>query len=102
MDPSRKQDSTGTARNVAAKRNSGFDRAILSAIAIGLFNVELTGSALAQQRVGPNSASNQWEVLEGCRLVEAGARDGDSFHVRHRDREYVFRLYFADAPETDN
>lgn len=53
----------------------------------------------AQQRVGTGAASNKWEVLEGCRLVDKGARDGDSFHVRHRDREYVFRLYFVDAPE---
>lgn len=27
--------------------------------------------------------------------------DGDSFHVLHGDKEYVFRLYFVDAPETD-
>lgn len=53
----------------------------------------------AQQRIGADAASNKWEVLESCRLVETGPRDGDSFHVRHRDREYVFRLYFVDAPE---
>ena len=28
------------------------------------------------------------------------ANDGDSFHVLQRGREYIFRLYFADAPET--
>jgi competence protein ComEA len=53
----------------------------------------------AQQRIGADATSNKWEVLEGCRLVDKGARDGDSFHARHRDREYVFRLYFVDAPE---
>lgn len=28
--------------------------------------------------------------------------DGDSFRVRQGDREFVFRLYFVDAPETDH
>jgi len=55
----------------------------------------------AQQRIGADATSNKWEVLEGCQLIETGWRDGDSFHVRHGDREYVFRLYYVDAPETD-
>ncbi len=29
------------------------------------------------------------------------ATDGDSFHLRHRGRDYVFRLYFVDAAETN-
>jgi endonuclease YncB( thermonuclease family) len=28
--------------------------------------------------------------------------DGDSFHVRQGGRDYIFRLYFVDAPETDS
>ncbi len=27
--------------------------------------------------------------------------DGDSFHVQTKSRHYIFRLYFVDAPETD-
>ena len=27
--------------------------------------------------------------------------DGDSFHVKYGQREFIFRLYFVDAPETD-
>ena len=27
--------------------------------------------------------------------------DADSFHVRANGKEYIFRLYFVDAPETD-
>jgi len=27
--------------------------------------------------------------------------DGDSFHVMHQGREYIFRLYFVDSPESD-
>jgi len=55
----------------------------------------------AQQRIATGATSNKWETLEHCRLLEKGWRDGDSFHVRHKDREYVFRLYFVDAPEAD-
>lgn len=57
-------------------------------------------AALAQQKSGVNEAV-KWEILEGCRLVTNSILDGDSFHVRHKDREYIFRLYFVDAPETD-
>ncbi len=41
-----------------------------------------------------------WEVLEDCRLIKAGLNDGDSFLVKHGDEEFVFRLYYVDAPET--
>ena len=42
-----------------------------------------------------------WVTLEDCQLVPNEANDGDSFHVRAKDREYIFRLYFVDAPEID-
>lgn len=57
-------------------------------------------AGLAQQKSGVKEAV-KWEILEGCRLVTNSIMDGDSFHVRHKDREYIFRLYFVDAPETD-
>jgi ankyrin repeat protein/endonuclease YncB( thermonuclease family) len=43
-----------------------------------------------------------WTVLEDCRLISSGANDGDSFHVRHQGKEYIFRLYYVDAAETSN
>jgi len=46
-------------------------------------------------------ASGDWVTLENCRLVPNPANDGDSFHVRANDKEYIFRLYLVDAPETD-
>lgn len=46
-------------------------------------------------------AEPNWEKLTGCRLVTNQVVDGDSFHVIHKGREYVFRLYFVDAPESD-
>ena len=42
-----------------------------------------------------------WITLENCRLVPSEANDGDSFHVRAHEKEYIFRLYLVDAPETD-
>lgn len=42
----------------------------------------------------------EWTVLEGCRLMKSGGNDGDSFHVKHDGKEYIFRLYFVDAAET--
>jgi len=42
----------------------------------------------------------EWVDLEGCKMAENASNDGDSFHVKHKGREYVFRLYFVDAPET--
>lgn len=47
------------------------------------------------------SAGPRWYVYRDCRLVEHPANDGDSFHVRTRSAEYIFRLYFVDAPECD-
>lgn len=45
--------------------------------------------------------SRDWIVLENCRLISNPANDGDSFHASAGAREYIFRLYMVDAPETD-
>src|SRR5882762_4239719 len=45
--------------------------------------------------------SKDWIVLENCRLIPNPANDGDSFHASAGAREYIFRLYMVDAPETD-
>ena len=45
--------------------------------------------------------SKHWIVLKDCRLISNPANDGDSFHARAGAREYIFRLYMVDAPETD-
>lgn len=41
-----------------------------------------------------------WEKLADCKLLPNRSNDGDSFHVEHEGKEYIFRLYFVDAPET--
>ncbi len=42
-----------------------------------------------------------WTELKDCVLVDNPSNDGDSFHIRHGKKEYIIRLYFVDAPETD-
>lgn len=42
-----------------------------------------------------------WATLADCRYVAHSNNDGDSFHVRCGDDEFVLRLYFVDAPETN-
>jgi endonuclease YncB( thermonuclease family) len=42
-----------------------------------------------------------WEQFTQCRYVETKYNDGDSFRVSCDGREFVLRLYYVDAPETD-
>lgn len=42
-----------------------------------------------------------WKTFKDCRYLPNAANDGDSFHVRAAGKEYIFRLYFVDTPETD-
>ncbi|MEO5755131.1 MAG: helix-hairpin-helix domain-containing protein [Chthoniobacterales bacterium] len=46
--------------------------------------------------------ASEWKTFKDCRYLPNAANDGDSFHVRAGGREYIFRLYFVDTPETDN
>ncbi len=46
------------------------------------------------------AAAEKWTVLEKCKLKPNYYNDGDSFHVIHKGKEYIFRLYFVDTPET--
>jgi endonuclease YncB( thermonuclease family) len=52
-------------------------------------------------RVAVARADEQWVTYKDCRYLPNAANDGDSFHVQTAGREYIFRLYFVDAPETD-
>lgn len=47
------------------------------------------------------SAEEAWVRLDGCRIIEHPSNDGDSFRVRHDGKEYLFRLCYVDAPETE-
>ena len=46
-------------------------------------------------------AREPWVTLNDCRYVDNDSNDGDSFHIRSGRKEYIFRLYFVDSPETD-
>jgi len=63
---------------------------------IGLLALAIVCVAHVSARV-----SQDWIVLENCRLISNLANDGDSFHASAGAREYIFRLYMVDAPETD-
>ena len=43
----------------------------------------------------------KWVELTNCRLDADASNDADSFHVKAAGKEYIFRLYFVDAAETD-
>jgi competence ComEA-like helix-hairpin-helix protein len=51
--------------------------------------------------LGARDTTKDWVVLENCRLIRNPANDGDSFHASVGEKEYLFRLYLVDAPETD-
>jgi endonuclease YncB( thermonuclease family) len=48
----------------------------------------------------PCLASAPWVTLQGGHYLIKRPNDGDSFHVSVEGHEYIFRLYFVDAPET--
>ena len=43
-----------------------------------------------------------WETWDDCRFEADKYFDGDSFHVTHGRASAIIRLYFVDAPETDD
>lgn len=49
----------------------------------------------------PAWAQRKWKELDGVRLLEHDANDGDSFHAKRKRTEYLFRLYYVDTAETD-
>jgi competence ComEA-like helix-hairpin-helix protein len=51
--------------------------------------------------VATADAHDPWVTLTNCQYVANDSNDGDSFHVRSGRKEYIFRLYFVDSPETD-
>jgi len=42
-----------------------------------------------------------WVTFTNCQYVAHADSDGDSFHVRSGTNEFLLRLYFVDAPETN-
>jgi len=46
--------------------------------------------------------ASDWQELRGCQFIPNEFNDGDSFHVKHSGKEYIFRLYFVDTPESED
>ena len=57
--------------------------------------------ALLAPAVTGASAAGRWYTYANCRLIDNPANDGDSFHVKTKSDEFIFRLYFVDTPECD-
>jgi DNA uptake protein ComE-like DNA-binding protein len=76
-------------------RSSIFSRIGLSAL------IAVVIVRIAAVDVDAREKSKEWIVLKDCRFIPNPANDGDSFHVSVGPNEYLFRLYFVDAPETD-
>ena len=72
-----------------------------SLIPLRFGRIALVTAALLWPAVVDFGARNDWTVLENCRFIANPANDGDSFHVSVGSKEYIFRLYLVDAPETD-
>ena len=58
--------------------------------------------ALTLSASRPVLAANDWQTLENCKLLHNASNDGDSFHVQHAGKEYIFRLYYVDCCETED
>ena len=57
-------------------------------------------AAQSEPSVAGDLTHGDYEVLEGCSLVENRRNDGDSFYVKHESGKTEFRLYFVDTPES--
>ena len=50
---------------------------------------------------GQGAERREWVTLTNCQLVASEYNDGDSFRIRSGTNEFIARLYFVDAPETN-
>ena len=58
-------------------------------------------TSLAQEPAITPKHSRHFTRYEGCEFVPTKYADGDSFNVRIGADEFVLRLYYVDAPESD-
>jgi len=73
--------------------------ALPSRMALLLFALLLAfGIAAAESK---RKEPAKWVTLNECRFMSEENSDGDSFHIKYGQREFILRLYFVDAPETD-
>lgn len=75
-------------------------RAALRIIILFAVPILFTPPAAANPGGDRKSPVDQWVTLSGCRLLPNTYNDGDSYHVTHGGKEYLFRLCYVDTPET--
>lgn len=61
----------------------------------------LAGAWVPAAAAARESRGGGWEKMEGAVLGD-GYADADSFNIRHKGKTHIIRLYFVDAPETDD
>lgn len=59
-----------------------------------------TANPTTKNKTPATQLNSQWKTLKDCKLVDHPNNDGDSFRARHKGKDYVFRLYLVDCPET--
>ncbi|MGI9241431.1 MAG: thermonuclease family protein [Verrucomicrobiales bacterium] len=83
-----------------ADRGQFLERLVLAVLLLAMA-LAFYFNYLAERLQAKTGKLGEFDVLEGAVLVDHGANDGDSFHVRHGGDEFVFRLYYVDCPEKD-
>ena len=68
--------------------------------ASGLFPAALLLLVLLAPRPATANRPGKWEKWENAVLAD-GYMDGDSFYIRHGNRNDIIRLYFVDCPESN-
>src|SRR6476646_10983256 len=68
----------------------------------GVILLLVTATALTPVASGATAAGKEWITLDNCVLVPNESNDGDSFHIKTSNTEYLIRLYLVDAPEIES
>ena len=65
-----------------------------------IFGLTLLAALLLGAPPTQGAVSGKWEKFEDAVLAD-GYMDGDSFHIRAKNKDVIIRLYYVDTPETD-
>ena len=85
-----------------SKKESGFlERVVIAAMLLAV-GAAVYFNYLAERVQATSTKVGAFDVLRGAKFVPHGGNDGDSFHIAHGGKEYVFRLYYVDCPEKNS
>lgn len=80
------------------KQSQFLERSVIAALLLAV-GAAVYFNHLADRVQATAGKLGDFDLLRGGRLVDHGTNDGDSFHVAHAGKEFVFRLYYVDCPE---